>query len=188
MVSPSHARGGAPGSARPENTPVEPDGRDSEARAPSERALDLGLVRAAIQDGLLMVFGPDGDPVPPQAFGAAAAERPHAAVPLEDGPPVRAERIAAVLDAQISGDSGPGQGAGEAWIRAMLGIGPRPEMVRDDDVLAEDCTVEAVAFGRELMITAPDGATCGRFCRSCRTPASPTLPSCLWTLSMTSQA
>jgi hypothetical protein len=41
----------------------------------------------------------------------------------------------------------------------MLGIGPRPEMVGDDHGLAEDCTVEVVAFGRELMITAPDGAT-----------------------------
>jgi hypothetical protein len=153
--SPFHERSWSPAGALPEAH----ERRGSELRAPTEEGLQLGLVRAAIQDGLLMVFGPDGDPVPPQVFRAAAAEQPHAAVPLADGPPVRAERIAAVLDAQIGGHSGSGQGGSEAWIRAMLGIGPRPEMAPDDDLGAEDCTIEVVAFGRELMITSPDGAT-----------------------------
>jgi hypothetical protein len=153
--SPFHERSWSPAGALPEAH----EGRGSELRARTEKGLELGLVRAAIQDGLLMVFGPDGDPVPPQVFGAAAAEQPHAAVPLADGPPVRAERIAAVLDAQIGGQSGSPQGGSEAWIKTMLGIGPRPEMAPDDDLRAEDCTIEVVAFGRELMITSPGGAT-----------------------------
>ena len=157
--SPFHDRSWSPAEALPETKPVARDRRGSEFAAPSEGMLDLNLVRAAIQDGLLMVFGPDGDPVPPQVFGAAAAEQPDAGVPLSGGPAVRAERIAAVLDAQISGPPGPSQAGDEAWIRAMLGIGPQPEMATADELLAEACTVEVVAFGRDLMITAPNGAT-----------------------------
>jgi hypothetical protein len=157
--SPFHEHSWSPADGFPEGTPVERERRGSGVRAPTEEALELGLVRAAIQDGLLMVFGPDGDPMPPQVFGAVAAQQPEAGVPLADGPPVPAERIAAVLHAQISGQSGPNQGGGEAWIRAMLGIGPQPEMARNADLLAEGCTVEVVAFGRELMITSPNGAT-----------------------------
>jgi hypothetical protein len=140
--------------------------------APTEGALDLGLVRAAIQDGLLMVFGPDGDPVPPQVFGAGAAEQPDAGVRLVGGPPVRAERIAAVLAAQASGQFGSGHGGGEAWIRAMLGSGPEPEMARSDDLLGEGCTVDVVAFGRELMLTSPNGATFLIAAARSRTPIS----------------
>src|ERR687892_1917588 len=117
--SPFHEHSWSPADGLPKGTPVERERRGSGTPAPTEGALDLGLVRAAIQDGLLMVFGPDGDPVPPQVFGAVAAEQPDAGVPLADGPPVRAERIAAVLDAQMSGHSGAAQGGREAWVRAM---------------------------------------------------------------------
>jgi hypothetical protein len=151
---------------------VERARRGSGPCAPTEGALDLNLVRAAIQDGLLMVFGPDGDPIPPQVFGAVAAEQPDAGVRLVGGPPVRAERIAAVLAAQMSGQFESGHGGGEAWIRAMLGSGPEPEMARSDDLLAEGCTVDVVAFGRELMLTSPNGATFLIAAARSRTPIS----------------
>jgi hypothetical protein len=122
-------------------------------------SLDLGLMRATIQDGVLMVLGPDDDPVPPQAFGAAAAEQPHARVQFAAGPPIEAGRIAAVLDAQMGGRLGSGQGGDEAWIKSMLGIGPRPEAATADDLLAEGCEVEVIALGREIMITSPAGGT-----------------------------
>jgi hypothetical protein len=157
--SPFHEPSWSPSGGPPEATPVERDRRGSGRRAPTEGELDLALVQAAIQDGLLMVFGPDGDPVPPQVFGAAAAEHPDAGIRLVGGPPVPAERVGAVLDAQISGQFGSGQVGGEAWIRAMLGLGPQPEMARNEDLLAEGCTLDVVAFGRELMITSPNGAT-----------------------------
>ena len=167
-----HEHSWSPVGALPEATPVERETRGCKPCAPTEGALDLGLVQAAIQDGLLMVFGPDGDPVPPQVFGAAAAEQPHAGVRLGDGPPVPAERIAAVLDAQMSGQLGSGQGGGEAWIRAMLGSGPEPEMATGDDLLAEGCTFDVVAFGRELMLTSQSGATFLLTAARSRTPIS----------------
>jgi hypothetical protein len=148
-----------PAGALPDATPAEPEASGFEPCAPSEGALDLGLVRAAIEDGLLMVFGPDGDPVPPQVFGAAAAAQPDAGVRLSDGPQVSAQHIAAVLEAQTRGRLGSGESGDEPWIRAMLGIGPEPEMAETDDLLAETCTLEVVTFGRELMITSRNGAT-----------------------------
>jgi hypothetical protein len=156
---PFHEHSWSPAGALPEATPGERERRGSGLCAPIEGSLDLGLVRAAIQDGLLMVFGPDGDPVPPHIFGAVAAEQPDAGVRLVDGLLVRAERIAAVLDAQTKGGLGSGPGGNEAWIRAMLGAAPQPEMATDDDLLVEGCTLEVVAFGSELMITSRNGAT-----------------------------
>src|SRR5687767_3109615 len=94
---PFHDQPWSPADALPEATPT---AAGPEAR---EGSLDLGLVRAVIEDGLLMVFGPDGDPIPPEIFGIAAAEQPDAGIPLRDGPLVRAERIAVVLDAQMRG-------------------------------------------------------------------------------------
>jgi hypothetical protein len=157
--SPFHEPSWSPSGGLPKTAPVERESRGAGLHVPTEGALDLRLVRAAIQDGLLMVFGPDGDPVPPQVFGAAAAEQPDAGIRLVGGPPLRAERVGAVLDAQSSGQVGAGQVGSEAWVKAMLGIGPQPEMARNEDLLAEACTLDVVAFGRELMITSPNGAT-----------------------------
>ena len=172
LPEPSWSPAGGP----PEAAPAEPDRHGSAPAAPTERALDLALVRAAIRDGLLMVFGPEDDPVPPQAFGAAAAERPDAEVRLMDGPRVRAERVAAVLDAQMSGRLGSGLGGGEPWIRAMLGIAPQPEMAGSHDLSAETCTLDVVAFGKELMITSRGGATFLIADARARTPDS----ICVW--------
>ena len=72
-------------------------GPNAQPGSPTEGAFDLGLVRAVIEDGLLMVFGPDGDPIPPEIFRAAAAEQPDAGIQLRDGLQVAAERVAAVL-------------------------------------------------------------------------------------------
>jgi hypothetical protein len=172
MPEPSWSPAGGPAEA----TPAQPDQHGLAPGASTERALDLTLVRAAIRDGLLMVFGPEGDPVPPQTFGAAATERPDAEVRLMDGPRVRAERVAAVLDAQMSGRLGSGLGGDEPWIRAMLGLGPQPEMPGADDLSAEACMLDVVVFGRELMITSRDGATFLVADARARTPES----ICVW--------
>jgi hypothetical protein len=151
---PFHDQPWSPADALPEATPA---AAGPEAR---ESSLDLGIVRALIEDGLLMVFGPDRDPIPPEIFGLAAAEQPDAGIQLQDGPRVTAERIAVVLDAQMRGHLGSAQGdADDAWIGAMLGIGPQPEMAADEELLAEDGLVAVVAFGKELLITSPSGAT-----------------------------
>jgi hypothetical protein len=158
-------RSSAPGLSRsPDHDPADETGASGSEASRSSAAnravtIDLGPMRAVIEDGLLMVFGPDGDPVPPQIFAAAAAEQPHAEVQLTDGPRVAAERIAAVLDAQIGGRLGSASGGDEPWIHAMLGIGPQPEPAPDEQLAAETRDVEVVAFGKELMITSPAGAT-----------------------------
>ena len=172
LPEPSWSPAGGP----PEAAPAEPDRHGSAPGRADRRTLDLTFVRAAIRDGLLMVFGPEDDPVPPQAFGAAAAERPDTEVRLVDGPWVRAERVAAVLDAQMSGRLGSGLGGGEPWIRAMLGIGPQPEMPGTHDLSAETCTLDVVAFGKELMITSRGGATFLIADARARTPDS----ICVW--------
>ena len=151
--SPFHERSWSPAEPISQATPGEREGRGPGLGTPAEGALDLGLVVAAIQDGLLMVFGPDDDPIPPQVFGAAAAEQPDAAVRLVDGPAVRAERIAAVLDAQTGGRLGSDRGGEEAWIRAMLGVGPQAEMAGADDLLAEGSTREVDPSATERTYT-----------------------------------
>ena len=172
MSEPSWSPAGGPSEA----TPAEPARDEFAPAAPAEGPLDLALVRATIRDGLLMVFGPEGDPVPPQVFGVAAAARPDAGVRLMDGPRVRAERVAAVLDAQMSGHLGSGLGGDEPWIRAMLGIGSQPDVAGTDGLSAEACRLDVVAFGQELMITSRNGATFLIADARARTPES----ICVW--------
>ena len=58
----------------------------------------------------------------------------------------------------------------------MLGIGPQPDMAATDDLSAEACTLDVVAFGKELMITSPNGATFLIADARARTPDS----ICVW--------
>ena len=73
-----------------------------------------------IEDGLLMAFGPDGDPVPPSLVKSASADDHADELLLESGEWVDRKRVLDVLDAQ--------QGASLAdhpndpWIEAMLGL------------------------------------------------------------------
>jgi hypothetical protein len=56
----------------------------------------LRQVSVKIQDGVLMAFGPEGDPIPPAAFAAAAARQPEVEIACGEHGPVRASRLAAV--------------------------------------------------------------------------------------------
>lgn len=99
--------------------------------------LALELMTPVIDGGMLMVFGPEGDPVPPQAFADAAGSRPDMRLSLPDGKAVRADRIAAVLGAQALGLLGAAE-RGDAWILMMLGEGDGPEPVSEDALFAEE--------------------------------------------------
>jgi hypothetical protein len=100
------------------------------------QGLALGQMRLAFEDGLLMVLGPEGDPVPPHAFAAAAAAHPDAPLALPDGTAVPASQVAAVLGAQALGRLGaPDQG--NAWLLAMLREGGGPEPASEDQLRAE---------------------------------------------------
>jgi hypothetical protein len=125
-------------------------------RAP---AISLAGASLRIQDGLLMAFGPEGDPIPPGAFAAMAVEQADTEIALEGDAPVPARRVAAVLEAQAKGPLA-GQGdraAGEAWLKAMLGLGPQPVVAAAAELRGEDRTCELTIFGRELMLTVPGG-------------------------------
>jgi hypothetical protein len=162
VTSPAQDPARSPASGPPPDAAAgtgRPDGGTSPSRPGDDRNLDLSLVRAVIEDGVLMVLGPDGDPVPPQSFAAAAAEQPDALVRLGDKPLIRAARIAAVLDAQRGGRLGSDGGGDGAWIEAMLGIGPAPEMASADELDRERHGVEIIVFGKEMMITSPAGGT-----------------------------
>jgi hypothetical protein len=111
--------------------------------------LALGQMRLAIEEGLLMVFGPEGDPVPPQAFAVAAAAQPAALLELPDGTTAPAARIAAVLRAQVLGRLGR-TSQGDEWILAMLREAGGPEQASEDDLRAEQDAsgdVDVIAAG-----------------------------------------
>ena len=122
-------------------------------------AIALARVSLTIDDGVLMAFGPEGDPIPPADVVAAAAEQPDAKVALSGGETVAASRVAAVLEAQSRGplaSEQDDQNRGEAWIKAMLGLGPQPAMASEAELRGErGGACELTAFGRELMITMP---------------------------------
>ncbi len=136
------------------------DGEATEPATPSQEpalALALNQMTLAIEDGLLMVLGPEGDPVPPQAFADAAAVRPEALLNLPDGAPVAASRVAAVLDAQTQGRlDGAGQGAD--WVLAMLRDCDLPDAAAEDALAAERASCVLTAAGNELTVTCAAGA------------------------------
>jgi hypothetical protein len=119
------------GVAAPSGKPAERDG------------LALSQMRLTIEDGLLMVFGPDGDPVPPRAVAAAAATDPAAVLELPDGTTAPAARIAAVLSAQVLGRLGRSS-QGSEWILAMLREAGRPEPTSEDALRAEQDAPDAL--------------------------------------------
>ncbi len=123
-------------------------------------AISLTTASLRIEDGLLMAFGPEGDPIPPAAFAAMATEQPDAEVALADGTTAPAQRVAAVLDAQAKGRLAGQQAeraGGEAWIKAMLGLGPEPVLAAAAELRGEERTCELTVFGRELMLAVPGG-------------------------------
>jgi hypothetical protein len=133
--------------------------RDAEP-AGGAPAISLAATTLRIEDGLLMAFGPEGDPIPPAAFAALAADQPDAEIALEGGARAPAQRIAAVLAAQAKGTLTGAQGeraGGEAWIKAMLGLGPQPVLAGEAELRGEDRTCELTIFGRELMLAMPGG-------------------------------
>ena len=139
LAPPPQARRQAPSEAAELGWSAAPSG-ESPGGAPSRTAeeprLALGQMRLAIEDGLLMVFGPERDPVPPHAFAAAAAAHPDAPLALPDGTAAPASRVAAVLGAQSLGRLGAAdQAAG--WILAMLREGGGLEPASDDQLRAE---------------------------------------------------
>ncbi len=99
-----------------------------------EPRLTLEQMTLVVDGGMLMVLGPEGDPVPPQAFAHAAGLRPDLRLGLPDGKAVSADRVANVLAAQALGRLGAAE-RGDGWILMMLGQGDGPEPASPRDGL-----------------------------------------------------
>lgn len=124
---------------------------------PAEAAeVDLNEASLRIDDGLLMVFGPEADPLTPDIFLAAAATQPDATVKLPDGSGVAASRVATVLEAQTRGRLVDAAVGAEGWLLAMLGQSPAPQPT-DDATLAAEIGHDLTIFGDELLIGTPGG-------------------------------
>lgn len=135
-------------------------GPDVSGDAPkADAALDLEMTSAVVERGLLMVFGPDGDPLPPGAFGAAAAARPDAGIRIGTDARVPAHRVASVLDAQSTGRLAAGEDEANAWIEAMLGLGPQPTTCTPSELHAEVGACEIMLTGEEIRIGMAEGAS-----------------------------
>ncbi|MEM8947801.1 MAG: hypothetical protein AAGA21_14260 [Pseudomonadota bacterium] len=107
-----------------------------------ERHADaLGDVAATIQlrveDGLLMAFGPDGDPMPPALVKSLCADDPKGTLQLESGETVDRRCVLNILDAQQKGQLADHPVDG--WVEAMLCLGgafePTPPRLLDDEPL-----------------------------------------------------
>lgn len=109
---------------------------ESGSESTASGALRPEAIELVLEEGLLMALGPDGDPVPPDAFAAMASASPEASVHLASGGEVPIEKAAAVLQAQAGGKIVTGAQA-DAWIAAMLGLGSRPEMASPGELAAE---------------------------------------------------
>lgn len=118
---------------------------DQGAPGSDSSTLDLAEANASIREGVLMVFGPEGDPLPPQAVIALAARQPGAGLAFGEEARIPADRIAAVLAAQTRGPLAPGASDADAasWIEGMLGLGEDLEDEADPwpDAGAEDESV-----------------------------------------------
>ena len=90
-----------------------------------------------IEDGLLMAFGPDGDPMPPALVKSVCADDPKGTLQLESGKTVDRRCVLNVLDAQQKGQLADDPIDG--WVEAMLCLGgafePTPPRLLDDEPL-----------------------------------------------------
>ena len=84
---------------------------------PDDQAIAVSL---KVQGGLLMAFGPDGDPMPPRFLKEAFSGRRAAKLRMSTGALVDSDRVLAVLDAQQRGALAKRKS--KAWIESLLGL------------------------------------------------------------------
>ena len=119
-------------------------------------AIDLADVKLSIEGGLVMAFGPLGDPIPPQLLKDACARQPEATLQLPDGLAVDRKRLIAVLEAQQAGRLA--EHPNDAWIKAMLGAEGGFEFASSACLASEECEGKSVLAGR-LVLDMPGGET-----------------------------
>lgn len=101
----------------------------------SEATLRAESIILRVENGLLMTFGPDGDPLPPDLVRSACAADGGDTLKMETGHEVDRSRVLAILDAQQQGQLADHRNS--AWIKAMLGLDGSFEETPSDLLTAE---------------------------------------------------
>ena len=92
-------------------------------------------MRLAIEEGVLMVLGREGDPVPPAGIHWGPRLRIRTPARSAGRHQAPASRIAAVLRAQVLGRLGR-SAAGSEWILDDAARAGRPELASDDQLVS----------------------------------------------------
>lgn len=87
------------------------------------------LIHVRVEDGLLMTFGPLGDPVPPAVVKTVCASEADGMLQLPGGELVDHRRVVEILEIQQTGPLADHQN--DRWIEAMLGVGGSYETTLD---------------------------------------------------------
>lgn len=74
-----------------------------------------------VEDGLLMAFGPEGDPIPPSLVRSICAGDPKGTLQMENGKTADRQRVLDLLDAQQKAPLA--DTSSDGWIEAMLCLG-----------------------------------------------------------------
>ncbi|MGI9493528.1 MAG: hypothetical protein ACR2QF_14110 [Geminicoccaceae bacterium] len=119
-------------------------------------AIDLADVELSIERGLVMAFGPLGDPIPPQLLKEACVRQPQATLQLPDGLTVDHKRLITVIEAQQAGQLA--EHPNDEWVKAMLGAEECFEPTSSELLASEDLEGKSVPVGN-LVLDMPSGET-----------------------------
>ena len=136
-----------------------PDGRCPPAEEGSDTMYGepaRPMIRLRVDDGLLMAFGPNGDPVPPGRLTATDRDVSGYDSLRHKGATVDPERMISVLLAQRTGGlAAPGRWS-DRWIEAMLGTAGHFEPT-PADLLAAEAETTCRIDGDGLQLAMPAG-------------------------------
>lgn len=118
--------------APPPGTDVQPVGNTD-----VNEDVAASLIHVRVEDGLLMTFGPLGDPVPPAVVKTVCASEADGMLKLPGGELVDHQRVVEILEIQQKGPLADHQN--DRWIEAMLGVGGSFETT-PDHLLAHEIT------------------------------------------------
>lgn len=124
---------------------------------PNEKAtINVAEMRLSIEDGLLMVYGPCGDPVPLLYLKEALVKQPSAKIRLPNGFAVNHKRLVDVIEAQQKGPLAATPT--DRWIKAMLGADGSFEPTSANLLESEDAGIKAILPGK-LTLDMPGDRT-----------------------------
>ncbi len=125
-------------------------------RPATSNSIDPADIRLSIEDGLVMTFGPHGDPLPPQLLKETCGKHRGAGLCLPDGSLADHDRLISVLEAQQKGKLA--ERPSDEWVRAMLVAEGGFELAPPECLAREDSEGKTVLGGR-LTLAMPGGET-----------------------------